>query len=473
MQLNSNTTLENTIKRWFDPILLSDLLKISWPTVVYSLLETAVGLVDIYFSGYLGDSAVAALGFSRQIFLVLMIGTIAITTGTITLVSQNFGAKRYDVASSVAWHSLIISVAAGLALGVIGALMARASLFALGAEPDVLHHAVPYLRILLGGVVFLMINFSTNAVFRAMGDTKTPLKIAILVNLLNVGFNYIFLFGLPPLIPAFGVSGIAIGTLSARAIGGALAIWMLLQKSRPVHLKMSPFMDFAMLKHILNIGVPTGFSGFFRNGARVLFIGIVASTAAGTTAVAAAAIGFQIRMLSIMPALAFQVGTAALVGQSIGAKKIEKAEAYGWTAIQFVSMLMALTSLILALWPQTIVALFTNDEKVISLARITLICIAFEQFCNCVSIVAGGALAGAGDTRPSMRYTVFAQWMLMVPAAWCLAEYSPWDVHGAWVAWGAAPAVQSVLTVLRFWRGKWKTLKVPYHPEDTSDVEPA
>lgn len=460
------------LNRWFDPILLRDLLKISWPTVVYSLLETVVGLVDIYFSGFLGDSAVAALGFSRQIFLVLMIGTIAVTTGTITLVSQYFGAKRYDEASSVAWHSLLVSIVAGIGLGIIGALTARTCLLALGAHPEVLQHGVPYLRILLGGVVFLMINFSTNAVFRAMGDTKTPLKIALLVNVLNVGFNYIFLFGLPPFIPAYGVSGIAVGTLLARAIGGGLAIWMLLQTSRPVHLKMVPFIDFSMLRHILHIGVPTGVSGFFRNGARVLFVGIIASTAAGTTAVAAAAIGFQIRMLSIMPALAFQVGTAALVGQSIGSKDTSKAEAYGWTAIQFVSMIMAATSVILIIFPQTIVGLFTSDENVLALARITLTCIAFEQFCNCVSIVAGGALAGSGDTRPSMRYTVFAQWMLMVPAAWCLVAYSPWDVYGAWVAWGVAPAVQSVLTVLRFWRGKWKTIRVVYHPEDAGDVEP-
>ncbi|MDP8242934.1 MAG: MATE family efflux transporter [Candidatus Hinthialibacter antarcticus] len=461
------------LNRWFDPTLLRDLLKISWPTVVYSLLETAVGLVDIYFSGFLGHPAVAALGFSRQIFLVLMIGTIAVTTGTITLVSQNFGAKRYDVASSVAWHSLLVSIVAGIGLGIIGALTARICLLSLGAEPVVLAHAVPYLRVLLGGVVFLMINFSTNAVFRAMGDTKTPLKIALLVNVLNVGFNYVFLFGFPPVIPAFGVTGIAIGTVLARAIGGVLAIWMLMQTSRPVHLKMSPIIDPAMLRHILHIGVPTGVSGFFRNGARVLFIGIIASTAAGTTAVAAASIGFQIRMLSIMPALAFQVGTAALVGQSIGAKNAEKAEAYGWTAIQFVSMIMAVTSIILIIWPVTIVGLFTTDKDVLALARITLICIAFEQFCNCVSIVAGGALAGSGDTRPSMRYTVFAQWMLMIPAAWFFVAYSPWDVYGAWVAWGVAPAVQSVLTVMRFWRGKWKAVRVVYHPEDAGDVEPA
>ncbi|MBI1388886.1 MAG: MATE family efflux transporter [bacterium] len=454
----------------FDSTLLKPLLQISWPTVVYSLLETTVGLVDIYFAGYLGHEAVAALGFSRQIFLILMIGTIAITTGTITLISQNYGARRFARASAVAWHSLLVSIAAGLVLGVIGALMARTGLLALGAMPSVLYHGVPYLRILLSGVVFMMINFSTNAVFRAVGDTVTPLKIALLVNALNVVFDYVLLFGIGPL-PAFGVSGIAVGTLLARAIGGALAIMILLSPQREVGIKPAFPLDWSVLRDIFHIGVPSGFSGFFRNGARILFIGILASTAIGTTAVAAAAVGFQIRMLTIMPALAFQVGTAALVGQSLGAGDVKRAEAYGWTAIQFISLVMAGAGCVFALWPQTIVSLFTNDPAVLHLAGITMRGIAVEQFCNCISIVAGGALAGAGDTHPSMRYTIFAQWGLMVPAAWLLAAYSPWTVYGAWLAWSIAPAVQSVLTVLRFWRGKWKTMRFAFHEEEPTPCD--
>ena len=382
--------------------LLRNILLLSWPTVVYTIMETLVGLVDIYFATYIDNAAVASLGFSRQIFLVLMIGTIAITTGTITLVSQHYGAGRYQSAGAVALHSILLACGAGLLLGAIGAVLAPVFLFALGAQPDVLNHGVPYLRILLGGVVFLMINFSTNGIFRALGDAKTPLKIALLVNLLNVLFDYLFLFGIGPF-PAMGVKGIAVGTLLARAIGGGIAIWLLCQKTRLVHIDWKHGVHQEIFREILRIGLPSGFSGFLRNGARIVFIGILASTTFTTLAVSAAAIGFQIRLFAIMPSLAFQVATAALVGQSIGAGRIDRAEAYAWTSVKFCSSLMALVSMPLLLFPQAIMALFTQDPEVTRLGIISLRWIALEQFCNSVSIVASGCLAGAGDTRPSMQ----------------------------------------------------------------------
>lgn len=437
--------------------LLSNLLHLSWPTVVYTVMETLVGLVDIYFASFISDSATAALGFSRQIFLVLMIGTLAITTGTITLISQYCGARRYDLASSAAAHSLALAIAAGLVLGALGALLAEPALMALGAKPDVLEHGAPYLRILLGGVVFLMINFSTNAVFRAQGDALTPLKIALCVNLLNVLFSYVFLFGFW-FIPSFGVMGIAIGTLVARAVGGAAAIIMLLDRKRLVSLDLSGKMQWSMMSTMLTVGTPSGLSGFLRNGARIVFLGILAATSASTAAVTAAAIGFQIRLFAIMPALAFQVATASLVGQSMGAGRINRAEDYAWTAIRFCSVVMAAISLAIIAAPEWIMRIFTNDMDTILIGAFALRWIALEQFCNCVSIVAGGALSGAGDTRPSMRYTLLSQWLIMLPLAVTLAYLTPWDVYGAWVAWGIAPAIQTVLTLRRVHCGAWKTL---------------
>ena len=86
--------------------------------------------------------------------------------------------------------------------------------------------------------------------------------------------------------------------------------------------------------------------------------------------------------------------------------------------------------------------------------------IAFEQFCNCVSIIASGALSGAGDTRPSMNYTLVSQWLLMLPLAYLLAEKTEYDITGAWIAWGFAPFIQMVLTLSRYFGGHWKTLRV-------------
>jgi putative MATE family efflux protein len=436
-----------------------DIWTISWPTVVYSLLETVVGLVDIYFAGFLGAEVVAAVGFARQIFLVLMIGTLSITTGTVTMVAQSYGARLYGRASAVAHHSLALAVVSGLFIGVIGVFVSRPLLVGLGASSSVILHGTLYLQVLMAGVIFMMINFSTNAVFRALGDTRTPLKIALLINLLNIVFSYVFIFGVW-VFPVMGVMGIALGTILARFIGAILAMIMLANKERQVRIQFYTPFDKEIFYQILSIGIPSGFSGFFRNGARILFFSILAATQVGTIAVAAATVGFQIRMLAIMPALAFQVATSALVGQMIGAGKMVRAEEYGWTSITFCSVIMATVSLPVFLFPQFLVSLFTDHPEVLALSTLTLRAISLEQFCNSVAIVVSGALSGAGDTIPSMNYTIISQWLLMLPLAYYLSHMTSWDVTGAWIAWGFAPLVQMVLTLMRFMNGYWKTLRV-------------
>ncbi len=440
---------------WLDVILLGRLWEMAWPTVMYSLMETGVGLVDIYFAGYLGAEAVAAIGFSRQIFLVLMIGTLSITTGTITLIAQNFGARRFDDASSVAFHSLVLALLSGLLFGAAGYGLAHFLLRLLGAEGEVLRSGTAFLKVLMGGVIFLMINYTTNAVFRAQGDTKTPMKIAMVSNALNIGFSYLLIFGWG-IIPGMGVMGAAAATILARFIGAVWAVWILTNPHRPVCFAFRSRLDWRLFHRILDIGLPSGFSGFFRNGARILFFSILASTSRGSDAVAVATIGFQIRMLVIMPALAFQVATAALVGQSIGARRMRTAEAYGWTAITFGSLVMAVASLLIFGLAGEIMRLFSDSESLRDLGVWALRFIAVEQFCNCVSIVASGAFTGAGDTRPPLRFTVLSQWVLMLPLAYGFTLFSALDFFGPWIAWALAPLVQLILTLTHFVRGRWK-----------------
>lgn len=443
---------------FIDTRILRRLWTISWPTIIYSLLETCVGLTDIYFAGFLGSDAVASIGFSRQVFLAFMIGTLSITTGTITLIAQYYGAGRYDMASLVAGHSLYLAIGSGLVLGLGGVLLSRHALLLLGATKEVMQHGIPYLHILMGGVVFLMINFTVNAVFRALGDTKTPLKITSVIIVLNIGMNYIFVFGLG-IVPAMGVKGIALGTIVARMIGAIWALLVLSDGGRKVFINWTPVMHFDLIQRMLNIGFPSGISGFFRNGARILFFRIIATTSAGTAAVAAATVGFQVRMMTIMPALAIQVGTSALVGQSIGANNIKEAEGVGWTSLKMCLLIFGLLGLILFLFPVWIVKFFNDVPEVVGLAKLTIRFIAIEQFCNCVSIVVSGALSGAGDTRPAMRYTILSQWLLMLPVAFLLSQATQYDIGGAWLAWGIAPIVQTVLTVFRFMEGRWKEIK--------------
>ncbi|MGC9326208.1 MAG: MATE family efflux transporter, partial [Candidatus Hinthialibacter sp.] len=176
-----------------------------------------------------------------------------------------------------------------------------------------------------------------------------------------------------------------------------------------------------------------------------------------------------IRTFVTMPAMAFQAATATLVGQSIGRQRIDQAESYGWTAIQFCSVLMAVVSVAMFLLSEQIMRVFSDAAGVIEAGHWALRFIALEQFCNSVSIIISGALTGAGDTRPFLRYTIWTQWMLMLPLAYVLVYHTSWDVPGAWLAWGVAPILQVLLTFRRFVQGYWKDIRVPGVISDISD----
>ena len=446
----------------FDRELLRVVWRLAWPTVVYSLLQTLVGLVDVYMVGRLGPEAIAAVGFSLQILMLVMVGALAVSTGTTTLVAQFTGAGRREDAGRVAGQALISMSAFGVVIGVFGVLVGRQFLVLLGAAGPVLSRGSPYLRLMLGGAALPLLNFTVAAIFRGAGDTLTPLKIALGVNAINVVGNYLFIFGPGPF-PRLEVTGAAVGTLLARTVGAGVGIALLVSGRYRAHCRLGGkrgLLDLPLIKRMLAIGLPAAVQGFFRSGARLLFFRIVAASVAGTAATAALTIGFRVRLLTIMPSLAFQVAATALVGQRIGARDHEQAEGYGWETVKLSTAIMVVVAAALWLFAPTVIGIFTDDPAVVAVGGTMLRFFAVGQFFSTISITAGGGLIGAGDTRPPLYYTVISQWFLMLPLAWLLMRSAGLDPQGAWLAWAVAPVVQAALTLQRFRSGKWKRIEV-------------
>lgn len=446
----------------FDRELLAQVWQLAWPTVVYSLLQTLVGLVDLYMVGRLGPEAIAAVGFSQQILMLIMIGALGVNTGTIALVAQFIGAEKRDQAGRVAGQALLSMFALGVAIAIPGVVVGREFLILLGARDSVLDQGSPYLRLMLGGSSLMMLNFAVAFIFRGAGDALTPLKIAVGVNVINVVGNWLFIFGIGPF-PRLGVTGAAVGTLVARAAGATVGVALLTTGWYRVRLRFAGgagLVDFSLIRRILNIGLPAAAQGFFRNGARVLFFRIVAGSALGTTATAALTVGSRLRMVTIMPALAFRVAAAALVGQSIGARDWEQAEGFGRETVKLCTAIMVAVVVLLFASAPWVIALFSEDAGVIDVGTTMLRFLVVGQFFSAVAIASSGGLAAAGDTRPPLYYTIIGQWMVMLPLAWVLVRKAGLDPEGAWIAFAIAPVLQAALTLQRFRSGKWKHIRV-------------
>jgi putative MATE family efflux protein len=445
----------------FDGKLMRVVWSLAWPTVAFSVLQSLLEMADFLMVRHLGKEAQAAVGFSQQFMMLVMIGALAVTAGTTTLVAQLIGAGRREEAGEAGRQGIVSIVLIGAVLAVPVVLAARPALTWMGAHDAVLAHAVPYLQLVFGGVPLVALNFVTSATFRGAGDVRTPLKIAAVANVANLGLNYAFIFGVGPL-PAMGVPGAALGTVIARGISGMMGVAILSRPGGRVQVRWHHGLAFrgGLLRRMMRVGLPAAGAGLFRNGARFFYFKIVAATASYAAAIPALTGAMRMHMVVVMPALAFQVAATTLVGQAIGRGDRDEAERLGWEAIKFCAVIILIASAVQFVAAGRVAALFHREADVRAVSRQVLRFVAFGEVFMAISIAAGGALAGAGDTRPTLVYTFISQWVILLPLAAVLALTLHLDALGAWWAWSASAVPNAGLTVARFASGKWRHIVV-------------
>ena len=434
---------------------------LAWPTLVYSVLELGLGAADFLMVRGLGAEATAAMGLNRQITFLLESAALAVATGVIALVSQGVGAGNREQVDGAARQSLRLAVLLGVPTTLVGVLASRPLLTALQASPETLAHGVPYLHVYFLGTLFLWTGLVAAAVFRGTGDTLTPLKLAAGVSVLNVGLNYVFVFGAGPL-PAQGVAGAAIGTVGARAVGAAIYLVLLARGTPHVRLRPGAWsdVDWGLMRRILRIGWPPALAAVARNGARVVYLALLGAAPLAASLQAAVGVGLQVRLVSVLPALAFQVAAATLVGQAVGAGRLDLAQSIGQRAVALLALIMAGVVAATFLLADPLAALFIADPEVAALGATVLRWFAVAQFFSSLSIGTQGALTGVGDTKPIFRYTVVTQWGVLLALTAALLFGAGWAPEGALLAWVAAPALQLLLMQRLFRGGRWRSLRV-------------
>ncbi len=430
---------------------------LAWPTLLYNVLELSLGTADLLMVRGLGHEATAAIGLTRQIAFLLEAAALAVAVGVIALVSQGAGAGDRRQVEGVMHQSTRLVLLLSPPITLLGYLASRPLLAAMQADEAALTHAVPYLHIYFLGTVFLWGTVIPAAIFRGTGDAKTPLKLATVVAVLNVPLNYLFIFGAGPWAP-MGVAGAAVGTVLARAIGAGLYLVLLVRGTRHGRVRFRPLLglDWPLIRRMLRIGMPPALAGVARNGARVVYLGLLGAGALGGAMHAAAGVGLQVRLVSVLPALAFQIAAATLVGQAVGAGRLDRAEALGRRSVQLLSVIMAGVVALTFAFARPLAALFIADAEVVPLAATVLRWFAVAQFFSSVSICVQGALTGAGDTKPILTYTIATQWGLLLSLTVIALIGFGWEPEGPLLAWVAAPLAQLVLMRRRFRSGRWR-----------------
>lgn len=429
----------------------------AWPTVLHGLLESSMGLVDLVMVRGLGADATAAVGIARQMTFLVAAAAIAISAGVITLVSQSIGAGDMPRVRQIVWQSLTLVALLSAITGPVGFVLGRPALAAMRASDGTVALGTGYLQVYFAGIVFAWGNFVLGAVFRGAGDVQTPLRLGVVANVLNIGLNYALIFGLGPL-PALGVRGAALGTVLARAASVAVYVFVLLPRAAwlgPDGLGR-PTGKTDAARQVMRVGTPMAIAATLRNSSRLVFIGIVGGGAVGLAAQAAVGVGMQIRLIGVLPAIAFQTATAALVGEAIGRGAVDEAERIGVRSVRLLALLMGVLTVGFLLAAEPVARLFVAGDEPVRLAATVIRWFAVAQFASGLAICTQGALMGGGDTAPAARYTLWGQWILMLPLAAVLVHVAGWNPQGALLAWVLAPLQTFLLTWRRFRHGIWK-----------------
>lgn len=435
-------------------------LGLAGPAIIENLLHTLVGVVDTAMVGRLGAYALASVGLANQIFNVGLTVFAALATGSTALVARHIGASQKDEAEEVARQSLVLGVlvSAFVLVILVGFGPALLGLLFRRSEALVLQHGGIYVRIVACALIFNYFLIVINAILRGAGDTRTPMQITALVNVVNIILNAVFIYGLGPA-PALGVAGAALATALSQSLGGILALRHLF-RNKLLSIKLSDSFkpNGAMIKRIMNIGVPAGFEQGIMRVAQLVYTMVVSSL--GTVAYAAHQVALNAESLSFMPGAGFAVAATTLVGQSLGAEQPEEAQEAGNVARTMGIVVMSVMGAIFLLFPGPIVRIFSNDPGVMELAAACLRLVAISQPALATIMILAGGLRGAGDTRSIVKITLLGFIVVRLGTAYLLAIVLNMGLIGAWIAMVVDLFFRGFLVNRRFQGGHWKLIKV-------------
>lgn len=424
------------------------------PMMLEMAMESIFAVVDIAFVSRLGTDAVAAVGITEALITVLYAAAIGLGTGLTAMVSRRIGKSDPEGAAAVTGQAIWVGLMLSIVVGYLGVVFARDLLVLMGASQGVIEQGTGFTAVLLGGSFSIIFLFLLNAAFRGAGDATVALRSLWLANGINIVLDPCLIFGLGPF-PEMGVTGAAVATTIGRGTGVLYQLWYLLDgrgrlRFATRHLALVPALALRLLR------ISLGAVGQLLI-ATASWIGVMRIVAIfGSPAITAFTIALRMLEFTFLPAWGLGNAAATLVGQNLGAGNPERAERSAWLAAKYNAIFMALAGLVMLLFAEGIVGLFSTEPDVLRWGRdcLRILGIGFPLYA--VGMVVVQALNGAGDTDTPVILNLVCFWAVEIPLAYYLATQTALAPNGAFTAIVVAESLLTVLSVIVFRRGKWK-----------------
>lgn len=447
------------MKKLIDLKIIKTIGLLALPAIIEMALNTLLGIADtIMISKLINKDALVASGYANSVFFALIFIFTSFNTGAIAMISRYYGEENFKKLKKVASETATLNFLMGVFITIIAILFTKEIFSMYDLTPIVKEKLYSYFKIVSYSLIPMFLSFSFSAVLRGSGDTKTPMKITAIANILNIIGNYILIMGIG-IFPKMGIEGAALSTTISRFLAFFMYAYILFNKKNKIHIDFKNLMLTSdVLKPLLNLSIPGAIEQLSMQTAFV--IGGIITAKLSTTSEAVFRILINIESISFMPAVGISIAAATLVGKSLGEKNKEKAkEVAKASSILAVCWGIFVGSLFLV-FPKQIVSIFTNDINIIKITPLPMLVAGLNQpFLNYM-ITMSGAIRGAGDTKAIMVITSLRLWTMFVPLTYVFIVFLKTDIEGLWYAEILSFFVFSVILTKRYLNEKWLNIKI-------------
>jgi putative MATE family efflux protein len=434
------------------------LVMLSVPMVLEMSMESLFAVVDVFYVSRVSADAVATVGITESMLMIVYTVAMGLGIGATAVVSRRTGEKDDEGAAQAAAQSVALGLLVAIAIGVAGYLNAEHLLRLMGATPSMIASSLGYTQVMFAGNATVTLLFLNNAIFRGAGDPAIAMRMLWLGNAINIVVCPLLIFGVGPF-PELGVTGAAVGTNIGRGTAVLTQLWMLTSGRSRIHVARR---HMRLIPSVMwNVCRLSG-SGFLQ----ILidtssYIGLIRVLSTfGSDALAGYTIAFRTMMFALMPAWGLGNAAATMVGQALGAKQPDRAEAAVWTAAKYNAIVLGIVGGAFLLFAPGIVAIYTSDPRVAPYATDCLRTVSAGFVFFAYGMVLTQAFNGAGDTWTPTWMNLGCFWLWQIPLAWLLAIRLEMGPQGVFIAMTVAFSTLAIVGSVMFRRGTWKTRQV-------------
>lgn len=435
-------------------IISKNLLRLALPSMAENSLQMLFGMVDTAFLGHLSWQAMSGAGLANQLIFVFQVIIVASSVGVNVIVSNATGVNNKRKASSSLWNGIHLCLLWALFLMFLSVFSEKFLRIFGHVDETVFRYASQYLKTILLGMSSLSLMAVLGAALRGSGDTKTPMFATGLANLLNVFLDYAMIYGKFGF-PRWEVFGAALATVLSRFVGVILMFFAIVRNphlNEDIRKVIKP--DWTTLKDIVSVGLPAAGENFMFSSGLLIFASILLKS--GPMAYAGHRIGINIESLSFMPGWGISVAVTTLAGQYNGRRDLGKVTAVARQGFILAALIQVSAGILIFLFPQPMIRLFTNQLEIVELAKIPVRLIGLFQIFLALESSMNGVLRATGNTTFGMIVLAFSMWFVRLPLAYILVTKFNLGLLGAWLGMMSDMSFRSVLKLIFYLSGAWE-----------------